>query len=189
MSSGEVAVNGYPIAYRIVDGKVYVLGDDLGGYFGYSRNRSNGKCSAIYPDSGVGLCKPKVFLEFAGSKRLFYPYSGISRFAQLCASDRGDIAKKFIAFKARFDNIPVSVKQNHHVEVEKVKMLSLEERNGEWFAKFSNGKEKKVSPKKCTVDYLTTCSITNKLIPCNVEHMLIEIKRKGYGLFRIKQGK
>lgn len=182
----ELVVNGYPVGYRIVDGKLYLLADDVGGYFGYARSKGTGRCAALYHEIGVGLCKPSVYLSVGGFKKMFYPYSAMSRFVQLMMGHKEGSAKQLVQLRKRFDALLCDTPVPSEEPTEKAALKCIECIGSQWYAEFSNGKVKKITLKNCSLDTLTTDSITNKLIHVNEEHQIFEIKKKGYGVYRIK---
>lgn len=87
MSEGAIQIvpNKF-VHYRVYDGTVFMLSDDIARAVGYaSTSLISGSVAALNSDSGIGLTSPKSYLFFEGRQRLFW---GKSAFLDFCRRSR-----------------------------------------------------------------------------------------------------
>lgn len=74
------------VYYRVYDGEVFLLADDVARAAGYTqKSNSSGTICALKTDSGIGLTAPRSYLFYEGSQRLFW---GKTAFLDFCTRAR-----------------------------------------------------------------------------------------------------
>lgn len=112
------------VYYRVYNGEVFLLADDIARAAGYQqRSRTNGEVTALRSDSGIGLTQPRSYLFYEGNQRLFWSKSAFFDFCRR-SKETKNVGGKVILDKivALYESLK-KVKQQSTVEDIKAKAL------------------------------------------------------------------
>lgn len=155
------------VYYRVYDGEVFLLADDVARAAGYTqRSNSNGAIYALGTDSGIGLTTPRSYLFYEGSQRLFW---GKTAFLDFCIHAR---ESKQVGGRVILDKVLAlyaSLKATKQIVQEPVKAKALRAYivDNTMHIKFGGEESTKA-----------TKAFTEK-----DDQYIVEIKKKGYGKY------
>lgn len=154
------------VHFRVVNGKVMLMADDVARAVGYRQTGRSGDINALHSDTGIGLTAPKSFLFFEGKQRLFWSKPAFTDFCRRAQEgkfrDNVRLLSKILGLYDKLKTADISV-----VEHGKKVALRAYIVDGEMHIKFQ-GEDK---------------TRTTKSFKTEADSYSVEIKKKNFGKY------
>lgn len=175
----EVAPSKF-VHYRVYEGSVYLMADDVARAVGYASNRRNGQVTSLYGDTGIGMVVPRSYLFYEGEQRIFWNHTAFNDFTIRSAEFKGN--GKFLLL-GKIRELYDTLKHKKHMNTQASSLLEEKQSttkalllrayilDGVMYLKFDG-----------EVTTRTTVSYKDE-----GAYWSFEIKKKGYGKYKIEK--